>query len=111
LQIQYPGTEIGQATILQKISQQMNRMALQFGGKLDAAHQLHSRTCRNGHGLIVALEGIVVGDSKRIHAAADGFFNELRGRKSAVRFVSVRVQIDQRRPNLDQMRPNLIVPV
>ena len=74
----YFSPEIGQAVIPKKITQQVHRMAVQLGGKLYPANQLHARLRRQRHGLVVTLKGVVVGDSERVHAAADGFLNEFR---------------------------------
>ena len=44
LQLQYPVAKIAAGAIaIQKVAQQMDRMAVQLGGKLDAAHQLEAR--------------------------------------------------------------------
>ena len=70
-------------------------MAVQLGGKLDAADQLEAGFGGQRHRLIVAFEGVVVGDAEDGDPGAKGFCYQLRGRTSAVGFVSVRVEIDQ----------------
>ncbi len=101
LQIANPGTEFAQSIGAQEIAEQMHGLAVQFGGELDAADQIEPRRARHGQREIVAGEGIVVGYAKRSHAGPHCFGDELRGRESPVRFISVRVEVDQRRLNLN----------
>ena len=70
-------------------------MAVQLGGKLDAANQFEAGFGRHRNRLIVSFEGVVVGDAEDRYPGAKGFRHKLRGRTAAVRFVSVRVEIDQ----------------
>ena len=64
-------------------------MAVQLGGKLDAADQFEARFGGQRYGLIVAFQGVVVGDAEGRYPGAKGFRHELRRRTTAVRFVSV----------------------
>ena len=71
-------------------------MAVQLGGKFDAADQLHARAARRRAGLVVPRKGVVVGDAQRVYAGANRLFViSCSGETGAVGFVSVRVQIDQ----------------
>ena len=77
------------AVVAQKVAQQVNRMTVQLGGKLDPAHQFHARRRRMRPRLVVALEGVVIRDAERAHAGANRFLDQLRRRTRAVGFVSV----------------------
>ena len=70
-------------------------MAMQLGGKFDAADQFEARLGGRRQRLVVSLEGIVVRDAERGYAGANRLRDQLRGRTGAVGFVSVRVEIDQ----------------
>ena len=64
---------------------------MQLGGKLDAADQPDTGLGGVRHGLIVTLEGIVIGNAEHVNTAARRFRDQLCGRTSAVGFVSVRM--------------------
>ncbi len=104
LLVQHPRAEIVeavifQAVVVQEVAQQVHRMSVQFGGEFDSANQFHSGLRGGSARLIVAFESIVVRDAERSHAGANRLLNQLTGRTGAVGFVSVRVQIDQRKPD------------
>ena len=67
-----------------------------FRGKLDTADQFQARFGGRRQRLVVSLESIVIRYAEDGHPGAMGFRHQLRGRASAVGFVSVRVEIDQR---------------
>ncbi len=48
-------------------------MAVQLGGKLDAADQFEPGRGSDGHRLVVALEGVVIRDAESGHAGAHRF--------------------------------------
>ena len=101
LQIADPGTEFAQSIGVEEIAEQMHGLAMQLGGELDATDQIEPGRARHGQREIEAGEGIVVGYAKRGHARADCLGDELGGRESPVRFIGVRVEVDQRRLNLN----------
>ena len=74
----------------------MHGMAVQFGGKLDAAHQFDSGLARQRQRAVVTGEGVVVRNSEHLDAGLPRLFHQLGGREGPVGFVGVRVQIDQR---------------
>ncbi len=73
----------------------MHRVTVQLGGKFDAADQFDTRLGGRRQRLVVPLERIVIGDAERGYPGANCLRHQLRGRTSAVGFVSVRVEIDQ----------------
>ena len=70
-------------------------MAVQLGGQLDPAHQLQTGVVRQRDGLVIPREGVVIGDPQDFYSRADRLLDQLCRRTGAVRFVGVRVQIDQ----------------
>jgi hypothetical protein len=80
---------------VEEISQQVRGVAVQFGGKLDAADQFQAGFGGRRQRLVVSLEGVVIRDAEDGHPGAMRFRHQLRGRAGAVGFVSVRVEIDQ----------------
>ena len=90
-----PMAELVQILVAEEISQQVGGVAVQLGGKFDAADQFEARLGGHRQRLVVSLEGIVVRDAERGYAGANRLRHQLRGRTSAVGFVSVRVEIDQ----------------
>ena len=90
-----PIAELVQIFVAEEISQQVRGVAVQLGGKFDAADQFEARLGGHRQRLIVALERIVIRDAERGHPGANRFRHQLRGRTGAVGFVSVRVEIDQ----------------
>ena len=70
-------------------------MSVQFSGKLDPADQVEALVGGYRQRLIVPLERVVIGDAEDGYAGTKGLRHKLRGRTTAVRFVSVRVEIDQ----------------
>jgi len=65
-------------------------------GDLDAADQVKSRGSRQRLGEIVTGEGIVIGNGQRFEACFQSLVNKLRRRGGPVRFIGVRVQVDQK---------------
>ena len=68
---------------------------MQFGGKLYAADQFQAGAGGHRQRLVVSFERVMIRDAKDGHPGAKGFRHQLCGRTGAVRFVSVRVEIDQ----------------
>src|SRR5262249_51891360 len=94
-QIQDPLAKIRKTAGFEKVSQQMDRMAVELGGQLDSTNQVEARRLRGAGRLVVAPKRVMVGDSEDPHAAAHRLLNQLGGRTGAVRFIRMRVQIDQ----------------
>ena len=63
--------------LAEKISQQVDRVAVQLGGKLDAADQFEAGCGGQRNRLIVALERVVIGDAESGHAGANGFADQV----------------------------------
>jgi len=65
-------------------------------GNLDAANQIqsHSAGCRLR--AVITGERIVIGDGQRFQARRYRFVDELRRRSRSVRFIGVRVKVDQK---------------
>jgi hypothetical protein len=65
-------------------------------GDLDAANQIqsHSACCRLR--AVITSECIVIGNGQRFQARRHGFVDELSRRGRSVRFVGVRVKVDQK---------------
>ena len=68
---------------------------MQLSGELDATYELQAELPPAAP-LVVPGKSVMIGDSEDFDPCSQGLFNQLRGRTGAVRFVRVRVQIDQR---------------
>ena len=90
-----PVAELVQVLFVEEISQQVDRVAMELGGKLNTADQFEASVASDGECLVVTLESIVIGDAESGYAGATRFRHQLRGRTTSIRFVRVRVEIDQ----------------
>ena len=81
---------------MHEISQQVNGTPVKSRGDLDAANQIQSRRACKRLGGIITGDRIVIGNGQRFEARRHGFLDELPRRICPVRFVGVRVKIDQK---------------
>jgi hypothetical protein len=74
----------------------MNGASVKPRGDLDAANQIQPSRARYRRGGIITGDRIVIGNGQRFQACCYRFVDELRRRICPVRFVGVRVKIDQK---------------
>src|SRR5262249_34532864 len=91
LHIQNPVAELRGRTLVEEVSEQMGRSAMQFGGKLNAADNLQFGAFGQPHGLIVAGERIMVRNAQNPYSGLNRFPDEFSRRARAVRRLRVRM--------------------
>src|SRR5579871_6158477 len=64
--------------------------------QFDGAYQIQAVGSRRCHGLIVAREGIMIGDSERLQTNRQRAIDQFQRSARAIGFVGVRVQVDHR---------------
>jgi len=62
LHFRQPRAEAIGRLLIEEVSQQMDRLALKFRGEFDAAHQVEPLFAGPRQGLVVAGQGVVIGD-------------------------------------------------